>query len=191
MLRAAAGRAAAAGFWKTKWFCTASNAAIGRLWVWGVSHIALPSWSASPPHGPQTHGRVQTQLNQRAGCACADPVPRNAAHACREPAEIRTRLRRGTQRIERERGREAPTAERLLSADRQETRRWLLCPRLASRHTNGKPPPQTRKCCHHLQHLCRKISTLATSNTKINSHSKTAVVVAGGLPCAGCVDEAT
>jgi hypothetical protein len=92
MLRAAAGRAAAAGFWKTKWFCTASNAAIGRLWVWGVSHIALPSWSASPPHAPQTHGRVQTQLNQRAGCACADPVPRNAAHACRAPAEVRTRL---------------------------------------------------------------------------------------------------
>jgi hypothetical protein len=72
MLRAAAGRAAAAGFWKTRRFCTASNAAIGRLWVWGVSHIALPSWSASPPHAPQTHGRVQTQLHQGAGCACAD-----------------------------------------------------------------------------------------------------------------------
>ena len=51
-LRAAAGRAAAAGFWKTRRFCTASNAAIGRLWVWGVSHIALPGWSTSPPHGP-------------------------------------------------------------------------------------------------------------------------------------------
>ena len=72
MLRAAAGRAAAAGFWKTRRFCTASNAAIGRLWVWGVSHIALPSWSASPPHAPQTHGRVQTQLHQGAGCPCAD-----------------------------------------------------------------------------------------------------------------------
>ena len=87
-----AAAAAAAGFWKTRRFCTASNAAIGRLWVWGVSHIALPSWSASPPHAPQTHGRVQTQLNQRAGCACADPVPRNAAHACRAPAEVRTQL---------------------------------------------------------------------------------------------------
>ena len=91
-LRAAAGRAAAAWFWKTRRFCTASNAAIGRLWVWGVSHIALPSWSASPPHAPQTHGRVQTQLNQRAGCACADPVPRTTAQARRAPAEARTRL---------------------------------------------------------------------------------------------------
>jgi hypothetical protein len=72
LLRAAAGRAAAAGFWKTRRFCTASNAAIGRLWVWGVSHIALPSWSASPPHAPQTHGRVQTQLHQGAGCPGAD-----------------------------------------------------------------------------------------------------------------------
>ena len=60
------------GFGKRRRFCTASNAAIGRLWVWGVSHIALPSWSASPPHAPQTHGRVQTQLHQGAGCPCAD-----------------------------------------------------------------------------------------------------------------------
>jgi hypothetical protein len=71
-LRAAAGRAAAAGFGKTRRFCTASNAAIRRLWVWGVNHIALPDRPRLPPTTPQTHGRVHTQLNQRAGCAGAD-----------------------------------------------------------------------------------------------------------------------
>ena len=28
---------------------------------------------------------MHTQLHQRAGCACADPVPRNVAHACHGP----------------------------------------------------------------------------------------------------------
>jgi membrane-associated phospholipid phosphatase len=115
MLRAAAGRAAAAGFWKTRRFCTASNAAIGRLWVWGVSHIALPSWSASPPHAPQTHGRVQTQLHQGAGCPCADldraTLHTHAARPRRQGADPLPRCRarpRACERWRRERHRQTP-----------------------------------------------------------------------------------
>jgi hypothetical protein len=71
-LRAAAGRAAAAGYWKTRRFCTASNAAIRRPWAWRVSHVALPDGPHLTPTAPRPHGRVHTQLHQRAGCACAD-----------------------------------------------------------------------------------------------------------------------
>ncbi len=92
ILRAAAGRAAAAGFWNTRLFCTASNAAIRHLWVWRVSHIALQDRPHLPPTAPQTHRRVHTQLHQRAGCACADQAPHNVAHACCAPAEVMTRL---------------------------------------------------------------------------------------------------
>ena len=87
-LRAAAGRAAAAGFWKTRRFCTASNAAIRRLWVWRVSHIALPDRPHLPPTAPQTHGRVHTQLHQGAGCAGADldrATPHTHAARLRKP----------------------------------------------------------------------------------------------------------
>ena len=115
MLRAAAGRAAAAGFWKTRRFCTVSNAAIGRLWVWGVSHIALPSWSASPPHAPQTHGRVQTQLHQGAGCPCADldraTLHTHAARPRRQGADPLPRCwarPRACERWRRERHRQTP-----------------------------------------------------------------------------------
>ena len=38
---------------------------VRRPWVWGVSQHP-PGWSASPPHCPRAHGRVHTQLHQRA-----------------------------------------------------------------------------------------------------------------------------
>jgi hypothetical protein len=71
-LRAAAGRAAASGYWKTRRFCTANNAAIRCPWAWRVLHIALPDGPHLPPTAPRTHGRVRTKLHQRAGCAGAD-----------------------------------------------------------------------------------------------------------------------
>ena len=59
--------------------------AIGIHGAWEVSDVALSDGPVLPPTDPRTHGRVHTQLHQRAGCACADPVPRNVAHACRGP----------------------------------------------------------------------------------------------------------
>jgi hypothetical protein len=91
-LRAAAGRAAAAGFWKTRRFCTASNAAIGRLWVWEVSHIAPPGWSASPPHGPTDPWTRAHTAPPRCRLRGRGRRPGNTAHACRAPAAVRTRL---------------------------------------------------------------------------------------------------
>jgi hypothetical protein len=73
------------GYWKTRRLCTVNNAAIGIHGAWGVSDVALSDGPLLPPTAPQTHGRVHTQLHKRAGCACADPVPRNVAHACRGP----------------------------------------------------------------------------------------------------------
>jgi len=86
MLRAAAGRAAAAGFWKTRRFCTASNAAIGRLWVWGVSHIAPPGWSTSPPHGPTDPWTRANTAPPRCRLPVRGPQPGNTAHARRAPS---------------------------------------------------------------------------------------------------------
>ena len=91
MLRAAAGRAAAAGFWKTRRFCTASNSAIGRLWVWEVSHIAPPGWSTSPPHGPTDPWTRAHTAQPTCRLRGRGPRPRNGAHARRDcPRGCRT-----------------------------------------------------------------------------------------------------
>jgi hypothetical protein len=91
ILRAATGREAAAGFWKTRRFCTASNAAIGRLWVWGVSHIAPPGWSTSPPHGPTDPWSRAHTAPPRCRLRGRGRRPGNTAHARRPRAAVRTR----------------------------------------------------------------------------------------------------
>ena len=84
-LRAAAGRAAAAGVLENETALHGQQRRDRHPWNWRVSDIALSDGPLLPPTAPRTHGRVHTQLHQRAGCACADPVPRNVAHACRGP----------------------------------------------------------------------------------------------------------
>ena len=66
--------------------CTASNAAIRRLWAWRVSHIALSGWSTSPPHGPTDPWTRANTAPPRCRVPGRGPQPGNTAHARRAPS---------------------------------------------------------------------------------------------------------
>jgi hypothetical protein len=67
----------------------ASSNASGR--AWGVSHIALPGWSTSPPHGPTDPWTRANTAPPRCRLPGRGPRPGKTAHARRAPSAVRTR----------------------------------------------------------------------------------------------------